>query len=181
MDDHADGEPKEGVDRRHPLGVAPGQVVVHRHHMDAPPGEGVQIHGQRGHQRLSLSRLHLGDPAFVQDDAADELYVEMAHPEGTLRRLAHHGKGLGQKIVKVLALFEPSLELVRLGAQVRIGQGLDGCFLRVDAVHDQADALDLTLVPGAEYFFKQKSDHCILSPSASAKRTAIVSLDNNGV
>jgi hypothetical protein len=37
----------------------------------------------------------LGDLAVVQDHAAEELLVEMAHPKGALARFAHHGERLG--------------------------------------------------------------------------------------
>jgi hypothetical protein len=60
----------------HPLGVAAGQVVVDGDHVDALAGERVQIHGQRGDQRLAFAGLHLRDFAAMQDDAADQLHVE---------------------------------------------------------------------------------------------------------
>ena len=84
----ADGHAEQVVDRLHPHGVAAGQVVVHRHEVDAPAlhrlavlvarGERVQDHGQRGGERLALAGPHLGDGAVVQDHAADQLDVEMA-------------------------------------------------------------------------------------------------------
>ena len=39
----ADCESKEIVELPHPLRIAPGQVIVHRHKVRAPPGERVQI------------------------------------------------------------------------------------------------------------------------------------------
>src|ERR1043165_6492053 len=78
--DHADREPEEIVDLPHPLGVAFGEVVVHRHHVHAAPGQRVEIDRKRRDQRLAFAGLHLGDLAFVQDHAADQLHVEMALP-----------------------------------------------------------------------------------------------------
>ena len=45
VDDDADGEAEELVDLAHPLGVALGQVVVHRDHVDAVAGQRVQVAG----------------------------------------------------------------------------------------------------------------------------------------
>ena len=84
-------------------GVAGGQVLVDRHHVDAPAVEGVEVGGQRGDQRLALAGLHLGDPAEVQRHAAHELDVEVALAEHPPGRLAHDGKGLDQEVVEGLA------------------------------------------------------------------------------
>ena len=80
------------------------------------PVERVQIRRQRRHQRLALAGAHLGDAALVQRDAADELHVEVAHPERAPRGLAHHGEGFGQKLVERLACLQALAEFVGLGA-----------------------------------------------------------------
>ena len=69
------------VDGPHPLGVALGQVVVHRHQVDAAPGQGVQVERHGGYERLPLAGLHLGDVAFVEHDRAHDLDVEGPHPD----------------------------------------------------------------------------------------------------
>ena len=66
------------VDGAHPLRVALGEVVVDGHDVDAAAGEGVQVGRQRGDQRLALARLHLGDLALVEHNAAHDLDVEVA-------------------------------------------------------------------------------------------------------
>ena len=88
----------------HPLGVAPGQVVVHRDHVHAAAGEGIEVSGQGGHEGLALACLHLGNLAVVQHHAADQLNIEVAHAEHALAGLAHHGEGLGQQLIEELAL-----------------------------------------------------------------------------
>ena len=93
--DDADRQPQEGVQLAHPLRVALGQVVVDRDHVNAAPGERIQIHRQGGDQRLAFAGLHLGDLALVQHDAADELHVEMPHFQHAPAGLAHHGEGFG--------------------------------------------------------------------------------------
>ena len=104
--DDADGQAEELVDAAHPLGVAAGQVVVDGDDVDAAAGEGVEVDGERGHERLPFARLHLGDLAAVQDDAAHELDVEVAHVEHALARLAADREGLGEEVVeRVLEVF----------------------------------------------------------------------------
>src|SRR5215203_4280769 len=101
---HADGEAESVVDRRHPFGVAAGEVVVDGHNVDALAGQRVERDGERGRERLALAGLHLGDRAAVQHHAADQLDIEVPHPHGPARRLAHDGEGLGQQIVERLAV-----------------------------------------------------------------------------
>ena len=98
--DRPDGQAEEAVDGAHPLGVALGQVVVDRDDVDALAGQGVEVGGQGGDERFSLARLHLGDLALVEDDAADELDVEVAHPRRPPGGLADDGEGLGQDVVE---------------------------------------------------------------------------------
>ena len=104
MDDDADRQPEEVVDAAHPLGVAAGQVVVDGDDVDALALERVQVAGQGGDQRLALAGPHLGDAAAVQDHAADQLHVVVAHVEHPAAGLAHHRERLGQQLVERLAL-----------------------------------------------------------------------------
>ena len=109
--DDADRHAEEAVDAAHPLRVAAGEVVVDGDDVDALAGEGVQIRGQGGDERLAFAGLHLGDPAAVEHDAADELDVEVPHVERAAARLADDGERLGQQIVERLAGGEPFAEL----------------------------------------------------------------------
>ena len=77
--DAAHRQPEKLVDRAHPLGIARGEVIVHRHHMHAAPGEGIQINRQCGHQRLAFAGCHFRDTVGVQRVAANELYVKRDH------------------------------------------------------------------------------------------------------
>ncbi len=114
--DHAGREAEEAVDLAHPLGVALGKVVVHRHDMHALAFEGIEIDRQGGDQGLALAGLHLGDLALVQDHAALELDVERPLAQRPLGSLAHGGEGLDQQVVERLALGEPIPELDCLAA-----------------------------------------------------------------
>ena len=88
--DDADRQPEEAVDAAHPLGVAPGQVVVDGDDVDALAGERVQVGRQRRDERLAFAGLHLGDAAAVQHHAADELDVEVPHVQHAPAGLADH-------------------------------------------------------------------------------------------
>ena len=112
VDDHAGGHAEEGVDLPHPFGVALGQIVVDGDDVDPLAGQCVEIDRERRHQGLALAGLHLGDIAFVQHDAADQLHVEMPLAEGALGGLAHGGEGRNQNVVQGLAVRELLLEFV---------------------------------------------------------------------
>ena len=109
--DDADRHAEEAVDAAHPLGVAPGEVVVDRDDVDALALEGVEVRRQRRHQRLAFSGLHLGDPAAMQHDAADELDVEMAHVEHAPAGFANDREGLGQQVLERRTVRQPLPEL----------------------------------------------------------------------
>ena len=100
MGDHPDAHAEEVEDRAHPLRVAPGEVVVDGDDVDAPAGQRVEDRGQRRDEGLALAGPHLGDLALVEDRAADELDVEVAHPERPLHGLAGHREDLGQDLVE---------------------------------------------------------------------------------
>ena len=78
--------------------------------MDAFAFEGIEIDGQGGDQRLAFAGLHLGDLAFVQHHAADQLHVEMALAQRALGRLADRGEGFRQQVVQGFAVPQPLFE-----------------------------------------------------------------------
>ena len=104
--DDADRHAQALVDAAHPFGVALGQVVVDRDDVHALAFERVQIDGQRGDQRLAFTGSHFGDFAAMQNDAADQLHVEVPHVEDAAAGFAHDGEGLDQQVVERRALGE---------------------------------------------------------------------------
>ena len=100
MHDDADAQAQELIDAAHPLRVAAGQVVVDGDDVHALAGERVQIDGEGGDKRLALAGLHLGDRAFVQHHAADELHVEMALAERALGGFTNSCEGFRQEVVQ---------------------------------------------------------------------------------
>ena len=60
----------EHVERSHPLGVTLGQVIVHCDHVYTVACQGVKEHRQRGDERLTLTRSHLGNLSLMEHGAA---------------------------------------------------------------------------------------------------------------
>ena len=117
VDDHPGGHAEEAVDLSHPFGVASGEVVVDGDDVDALAGQRVEVDRKCRDQRLAFAGLHLGDVAFVQHHAADQLHVEMSLAEGALGRLAHGGEGRNQDVVEGLAVGELLAEFSGAGFQ----------------------------------------------------------------
>jgi len=140
----------EAVNLAHPGSVALCEVVVDGHDVDAAPAERIQIGGECRDERLSLARLHLGDRASVEHDAADQLHVVVALSEGSLGGFAHGGERLGQEIVQGLALFETLPELARARAQRRIGELGTLRLEPVDPLDGGFELLDQPVVRAAE-------------------------------
>ena len=150
---------EELVEAAHPFGVALGQVVVDGDHVDALAGEGVEVAGQGGDQRLAFTGFHFGDLALVQHHAADQLDVEMAHVEDAAAGFADHGEGFDQQVVEGGALGDFFFEFDGLGGQVDIRQLAHGGFEVADGGHRGQHRLDLALVFGAEYFGQDGINH----------------------
>ena len=69
----------EHIERPHPFAVALGEVVVHGHYVYAVAREGVEEHGEGGHEGLTFTRCHFGYFALMQHHAAEELHVVVHH------------------------------------------------------------------------------------------------------
>ena len=122
-----DREAQAVEDGAHPLRVALGQVVVDGDDVDAAAGHRVERGGERRDERLALAGLHLGDAALVEDDAAHELDVEVAHAQLAAADLAGGREDVRQHVVEGLpggACRSPALAVA---AQVRArAPGRDG-------------------------------------------------------
>ncbi len=152
--DDAHRHAHEAVNLAHPFRVPAGQVVVHRHHVHALAGQGVQVHSQGGHQGLALARAHLGNLALVQGHGADELDVVVAHAQHPLGGLPHRGEGLGHEGVEGFPLFQAGLEFVRLAAQLFVAELLEGGLEGVDLGDGAPVRLQQTIIAAAEDFLE---------------------------
>ena len=118
-----DREAEEPVDLPHPLRVAAGEVVVHRDDVDALAREGVQVDGERWRRGSCLRRSSSRRSCPVEDHAADQLDVEVAHPEdaraprGRRRRPRAGGR-------RALPLREALTELGRPPPELVVGERL---------------------------------------------------------
>ena len=195
VDDDADRQAEEAVDLAHPFGVALGEIVVHGDDVDAAAGERVQVAGKRGDQRLAFAGLHLGDLSLVEDHAADELDVEVAHADGAAAGLAHDGEGLGQDIGEggffggvdlspdlgragfdgvgrdrhaADSLGDARAKLNRLQAEIVVRERLDSGLKGVDLGDGGHQALDSAFVRGAEDFADRFVEHVRTCPSSWA-------------
>ncbi|MNR60786.1 hypothetical protein D3C85_1823580 [compost metagenome] len=63
----------------------------------------VQINRERRYQRFALTGFHLGDFAFMQHHAAQQLHIKVAHAQRPLGCLAHRCKSLRQDGKNVFA------------------------------------------------------------------------------
>ncbi len=146
----ADAQTQETVQGAHPGRVAPGQVVVHRDHVHALPRQGVQIDRQRRHQGLPLARLHLGDLSLMQDHAADELDVEVPHPQRPAARLAAQREGIVQHVVELGAPRQAILQFEGPLADLLVGEGADRRLELVDREDARLQLAQLALVLGSD-------------------------------
>ena len=152
---HAHLEAEEFVQGAHPRRIPPGEVVIHRHQMHGLAADGIQVGRQSGDEGLAFAGAHLGDFAFVQGDAADELHIEVAHAQSPLAGFAGDGEGFRQQLVQAFPAREPLPELGGLGAQLAVVQRAAGLSEGVDAGHDGAHALEIALIGAAEDPFQQ--------------------------
>ena len=157
LHDDADRQAQALVDRPHPLGVAPRQVVV-GDHVHALAGQRVQAGRQGRHQGLALASAHLRDAALVQHQPADQLHVEVAQAEAAPRRLAHQREHFRQPRVPrrgpggglAAGRRQFGAELSGARAQCVVGAGPQPFLQPVDVGHGAPVALDRALVAAAE-------------------------------
>ncbi len=150
VDDDADGQAEKTIDLAHPLGVAPGEVIVDRDHVHSVAGQCIEINGEGRDQRLAFAGLHLGDHAAMQYNTAHQLHVEMALPQGALRRLPHGRESVDQDVVELGPIGELLLELLGPCPQLVIGHRFELRLQFVDGGDDRPQALDVTVIGGAE-------------------------------
>ncbi len=77
--------------RRHPLRVAAGKVIVYGNEVHPFSGKRVEKYRERCHQGLSFTRLHLRHLATVQCRTADQLDIVVHHVPLHFRTGSHPG------------------------------------------------------------------------------------------
>ena len=158
--------PSDVVDGAHPFGVAAGEVIVDGDDVHAASGQRIQESGERGDERFAFAGLHLGDFAFVQHDAADQLHVEMAHAQRAAAGFAHQREGrnhgrferVGQALLVIVrlrvgvaeTLLDFRFELEGFFAKFGVGQALVVRRQGIDRRDRGGQALNVPLVLGAD-------------------------------
>ena len=177
MNDDTHAETEEMIELAHPFRVTLGQVVVDGDNVHAASAEGIQVDRESGDQGFSFASFHFGDLPLVQNHAADQLHVEVAHVEHAPAGLAHHREGLHQQFFQcffkclialgfnllnalgiglglVLNMTQPLLnaaaELFGLGAELSVRQLLNLRLKSVDGLDLRHQPLEFTLVLGPE-------------------------------
>ncbi len=109
----ADIQPERPVHRPHPLGVAPGQIVVDRDDVDSSPSQGIEIRGHGGHKRLAFARLHLGYLALMQNHSTHYLHIVGVQPQLAPSDFPRGRESLRKQRVEGFAAIYAILELGR--------------------------------------------------------------------
>jgi hypothetical protein len=147
---HAGAQAEPAVQAAHLLGVALRQVIVDGHHVHALAGQRVQVDRQGCHQGLAFAGAHLGDLAVVEDHAADQLHVEVAHLHDALGGFAADRKRFGQDVVERSAAGDPFLEFGGFGLEFGVRQLFHLRLERIDLAHGFLVLLEQPLVTAAE-------------------------------
>src|SRR6185369_9154750 len=96
-----DFKTEEAMDLAHPLRVTRSEIIVDRDNVNtAATRECIQIRRQGGDERFALARAHLSDFALMQNDAADQLHVEVTHAGRAYAGFANDCESFRQNLVK---------------------------------------------------------------------------------
>ncbi len=125
VSDDADRESEVVISRTHPLGIAAGEVVVDRDHVNAVAGQSIENRGDRRDERLALAGLHFGDAALVKDDRAEHLDIEGTHSQGASHGFSRGRERFGQDTIHgVLDAIVFALEAILLQLATPLTLGL---------------------------------------------------------
>ena len=120
--------------------------------MDALAGKGVEDDRERRGERLALAGAHLGDRPAVENHAADQLDVEMAHAHLALADLADDREALVLELVERLSGVPAFAERVHPRAKLLVGLELELGFVganQLDPLLERLELLALAPVEGA--------------------------------
>ena len=120
IENNAHGQSQETVHLAHPLSITLCQIIVDRYNLHTLAAQRVQVGRTGGYQRLAFTSTHLSYTALVKHDAANELYREMLHIQGSFCRLTDSGKCLRQNVIQCFAPSQSFLKDPGLVAQFLI-------------------------------------------------------------
>ena len=74
-----DGEPQAHVERAHPFHISAGEIIIHRHNMNALAFDRVQVGRQGRDQRLTFTRHHFSNGTAMENHSANQLHIIVPH------------------------------------------------------------------------------------------------------
>src|SRR5215470_15256924 len=134
--------------------------------MHAFARESIEIDRKSCDESFTFTGLHLGDFALMEDNAADELNVEMAHVQHTPACFTGYSKSFRQDLIQdlfagfdalrvVLNVFEPFAdavaELLGFGAKLLVRELFHLRFEFVNLVDERTNPFEFAFVRGAKY------------------------------
>jgi hypothetical protein len=170
----ADGQSEVAIDFSHPFGVAGGEVVVDRDHVDALAAEGIEVGRQGGHQRFPFPGGHFGNLSPVENNAPDELDVVGNHfPENFLAPdgddsffvgeaaagIFDDGKGFREDVVQGLARVEAVAEFPGFGLEGLFAESLEIVLDLVNALDQRPNRPDGAGILGPDHFLDEPIEH----------------------
>ncbi len=162
MDNASDRQTEVFVDRPHPVGITAGEIIIDGNDVDAFTGQGVEVNRQGRHQGLALTGFHLGNFTLVQNDATDQLHIEMTHAESSFRRLAHDRKCLRQEVIEGFTGGQTLLELSCFRLEVIVGECLELYLEAVNLVNLRLHPLQVAFILAANNLLNNISNHYLL-------------------
>ena len=94
-DTDAGGHAQEVIQTPHPLSITCCQIIIDCDHVHTFAGQGIEVRRQCCHQCFTFTGLHLGNFAAVQNHAADQLHIKMAHAQYAATGLSYRSKSFG--------------------------------------------------------------------------------------
>ncbi len=152
--DDTDGESEEAINGRHPVRIALRQILVDGDDVNALRRQRVQVSRQRGDERLTLTGAHFRDLAEVQRLTADELHIEVPHPERAPCGLPNGRECLRKQVIERLSPLQAAAKFSGFPSQLLVVEGPEGLFERIRAGNIFRIAMQNPLVAAAEQLSK---------------------------
>jgi hypothetical protein len=95
----------------------------------------------------------------MQDHAADQLDIEVAHAKDPFTGFPNYRKGFGKKLIEGFPLTQALPEFAGPGPQSFVGEGRNFSLQRVDPIHQRLQPFKVTLVFAAYELSDKASDH----------------------
>ena len=92
-------QPQKTIDLPHFLSVTQSQIGIGGHQHSSLTRQGIEIERHGSRQSLALSRSHLSDISFMENNRPHDLHIVGEHAQHPLVRFPHHSISLRQQVV----------------------------------------------------------------------------------